>query len=143
MQLHAEASGGIGDVFVGGVIGVDGLGAHECVELDEAWGCGVVFHDPGQGVEQAVLNDESRAPLRLGLLPSGQYRLEEGILGAEVMAQQRVADPDGLGDLAQGEVVEALLGEDLHGGGDDLAATALAVGVAGAAVRRGDGVGRP
>ena len=44
MQLHAEASGGIGDVFVGGVIGVDGLDAHECVELDEAWGCGVVFH---------------------------------------------------------------------------------------------------
>ena len=89
VQLHAEAPGGTGDVFVGGVIGVDGLGAHECVELDEAWGCGVVFHDPGQGVEQAVLNDESRAPLRLGLLPSGQYRLEEGILGAEVMAQQR------------------------------------------------------
>ena len=66
MQLHVEASGGIGDVSVGGMIGVDGLGAHECVELDEARGCGVVLHDPWQGVEQAVLNDESRALRTVG-----------------------------------------------------------------------------
>ena len=39
--------------------------------------------------------------------------------------------------------LEVLLGEDLHGGVDDLGAAALAVGVAGAAVRRGDGGARP
>ena len=141
-QPGAEAAGEPDGVVVGGVVGVDGLGAQHGVELDEARNGGVVLHDEREGVEQAALGDQRGAPSGLRLLAAGQDGLEDGVLRAEVVAQEGVADPDGLGDLPHGQVVEAPGGEDGHGLVDDGGPPPLAVGVAGAPVGRGDGAGR-
>ena len=74
-----------------------------------------MLHDEREGVEQAALGDQRGAPPSLRLLAAGQDGLEDGVLRAEVVAQESVADPDGLGDLPHRQVVKAPSGKDGHG----------------------------
>ena len=63
----------------------------------------------------------------------------EALLAAEVLEDQAVGDPGGLGDLVDGDVVVVTVAEDLESGGEQLKATLS--GALGCQGTRGDGSG--
>jgi hypothetical protein len=73
-----------------------------------------------------VTCQSTRATRALGqqALADGDEHLgQDGVLGVEVLVQRRAADAHGLADVADGDAVEAALGEQSRGHVQDLLAT--------------------
>jgi hypothetical protein len=96
-------------------------------------------------VAESLAQPLERRELRIGLDARAetfdQWREAgdvEALLAAEVLEDQAMGDPGGLGDLVDRDLVVVAIAEDLEGGGDQLE-PALA-GPVGCQRARGDGV---